>query len=386
MSIGGFSSSVGRSSPGPIPAGIKEGFDPQTKTETILEAKLQGMHKENFWDFLESQEAEKLVIACKDGKVVTYEKGFFNRLLDAKPELTDLTQSCTVEFSDGSERKETKVKLCMCGKTLENLFGDIEFPSIPLSGISQEDFQEVLHAIENEVEDISTYSEGVQHAMNFLDFHPAGVPEGVHGKKDWHARGVDVGHVPPLPKALLEALNKPCPIAKDGTKMIDTHVILWMPPTLNGEPMTVDNLEKMATSDAFGKNKMKYESCDSRIRGDAVINQPLKQGYWVALYKRPVAGGKSFVEQKEYIEEKCPGYQIPKTLEVITACAMDYGCLGDKKEHIFDTGHDVRYSRCEEQIQSSQVVVGGLSSSGVRIAVPYGNFGYLGVCPVRRFL
>ena len=386
MTIGGFSPNVGRSSHGPIPEVIKEGFDEATKTKTISEGKLEGMHKETFWDSIEAQEAEKLVIICKDGKSVTYEKGFFNRLLENKPELADLTQFVTIEFGDGSEQEESKAKLCMCGAVIENMFGDIEIPNILLTELSQEDFQGVMHAVENEELVINSYSDGVRRAMDYLDFHPAGVPEGVHGKKDWNARGVDVGQVPPLPKELLEALNQPCPIAKDGTKMIDTHVILWMPPTLNGEPITVNTLEKMATADAFGDNKMPYEYCYVLIPGDAAINQPLEGGYWLALYKKPVAAGESFVNQKEYITNNCPGYEMPKVREVIAASAMQYGCSGDKQERILAREIDVSYSRCEEQIESFRVIVGRLASLGLFVELcDCAGYSRVGVCPVRKF-
>lgn len=386
MSIGGFSPGVGRSSHGLIPQVIKEGYDAATKTETIAEAKLSGTHKETFWDSLEAQGTEKLVIACKDGKSVTYEKGFFNRLLENKPELADLTQFVKVEFADGGEREEPKAKLCMCGKTLENMFGDIEGERIPLSIVTPEDFQGVMQAIENEVEDISTYSKDVQKAMDYLDFNPAGVPKGVHGKKDWNARGVDVGHVPPLPKELLEALNKPCPIAKDGSKMIDTHVILWMPPTLNDEPITVDTLEKMATADAFGENKIGYESCYEPIRDDAAINQPLERGFWLALYKKPVEGGRSLADQQKFITDNCPGYEVPKLREVIAASFMQYGCSGDKKECILDRQSDVWYSCCEERLGRFLVLVGSLAPSGLYVDFNFDDVhNYVGVCPVRRF-
>jgi hypothetical protein len=388
MSIGGFSSGVDRPSHGPIPAVIKEGHDDLTKTETISEDKLRGMHKETFWDSLEMQGTKKLVIVCKEGKKVTYEKGFFNRLLENKPELADLTQFFKVEFSDGSEEMETKAKLCMCGKTLENLFEDIQLENIPLpiSLVSSEDFQGVLHAIENEVEDISTYSEGVRHAMNYLDFHPARVPEGVHGKKDWNARGVDVGEVPPLPKALLEALNEPCPIAKDGSKMIDTHVILWMPPTLNGEPVSVNTLERMATADAFGENKIGYEYCLDSIRADAVINQPLERGYWLALYKKPVADSTSFEMKEQYIKDNCPGYEVPKVREVIASCVMQYGCSGDQKERILARENGACYCICDEPLGPVSVWVGSFALSGLKVDFCIEGSDIVGVCPVKRFI
>lgn len=379
MFVSGISSVVGYT------AFFIEGFDPATKTETISEVRFEGMRKENFWDSLESKGAEKLVIICKDGKKVIYEKGFFNRLLDTKPALADLTSVCTVEFLDRSWREEPKAKLFMCGKTVENLIGDIQSQSVPLSTIAKEDFQGVLDAIENEVVDISTYSEDVRLAMNYLDFHPAGVPEGVHGKKDWNARGVDVGAVRPLPKELLEALNEPCPISKDGSKMIDTHVILWMPPTLNGEPITVDTLEKMATADAFGKNEIGYEYCYDLILTDAVINQPLERGYWLAQYKKPVAGGRSFADQQKFITDNCPGYEVPKIREVIAASVMQYGCSGGKKERILAREDRVRYSRCEEPINGYRVIVGALASSGLHVNYDIGDYDSVGVCPVRKF-
>ncbi|MFV0340286.1 MAG: hypothetical protein ACK5MA_06645 [Parachlamydiaceae bacterium] len=387
MSIDGFSSGVGRPSHGPIPAVIKEGYDELTKTETISEDKLRGMHKETFWDSLEVQGAKKLVIVCKEGKKVTYEKGFFTRLLENKPELADLTQFFKVEFSDGSEEMETKAKLCMCGKTLENIFGDIQFENVPLPIplVSPEDFQGVLHAIENEAEVISTYPKEVQHAMNYFDFHPAGVPEGVHGKRDWNARGVDVGEVPPLPKELSEALNKPCPIAKDGSKMIDTHVILWMPPTLNGEPISVNTLERMAQADAFGENEIGYEVCESGYRTNAVINQPLERGYWLALYKKPVAESEHFEEIVKYIKENCPGYEMPKVREVIASCVMQYGCSGDQKERILARENDACYCICEEPLEPVSVWVGSFAPSGLKIDFCLEGYDIVGVCPVKRF-
>lgn len=390
MSIGGFSPGVGRPVHVAIPAVISEGYDANTGAETISEAKLEGMHKETLWDSMEQQATKQLVIACKDGKTVTYEKGFFNRLLESKPVLADLTQFCTIEFSDGTELQEAKAKLLMCGDIFGTLLNgntvehETNLVSLPL--IPQNDFQVILQAIENEVVDISTYSEDVRLAMDFLMFHPTELPEGVHGKKDWNARGVDVGHVPPPPKALLEALNEPCPIAKDGSKMIDTHVILWMPSTLNGEPIDVNNLEKMAQSDAFGENKMGYDFIYDPIRTDAAINQSLEGGYWLALYKKPVAGGQSFSDQKKYIADNCPGYEVPKTREVIACSFMQYGCSGDKKERILARENAVCYSRCEEEIEGYQVDVGSLDSSGLDVHYScYDDYVYMGVCPVRKF-
>ena len=191
--------------------------------------------------------------------------------------------------------------------------------------------------------------------------------------------------MPPPPKELLEALKGACPITGKDFKMIDTHVILWMPPTLNGEPMTVNSLEKMATADAFGENKMPYEFCYEPIRDDAAINQPLEGGYWLALYKKPVAAGESYADQQKFITDNCPGYEVPKVREVIAASVMQYGCSGDKKERILDREHAVWYSRCEEQIEFFRVIVGALSSSGLFVRCRYTDYVNVGVCPVRKF-
>lgn len=83
-----------------------------------------------------------------------------------------------------------------------------------------------------------------------------GLPEGVHGRRDWKLRGAEVGDVPPLSNELLEALDEDCPFNNDGTKTRDTHMVLWMTPKLNGKPITVLNLMEMARSDDFGDNKM----------------------------------------------------------------------------------------------------------------------------------
>jgi hypothetical protein len=330
-----------------------------------------------------------LVIACKDGRTITYARGFFNRLLESKPEYVDLTERFILEFSGGVELEETKARLLMCGGVFDFLLnGDTEEHQnhrVSLLKIPQQVFQEVLHAVEDEVTDISKFSEGVRLAMDFLMFSPL-FPAGVHGKKDWNARGVDVDEVPPLPQELLRELNESCPIAQDGSKKIDTHVILWMPPTLNGELITIDSLEKVAMAEAFATTNIGYAHCYDSIRNNAVMNQPLERGYWLALYKKPIAGGLHFEEKKQYLSNHCPCYEVPKIREVIACSLMQYGCSGEQQEFILFRGDEVSYSICEEAENGAHVVVGALSYAGIRMfSSVFDDSLNVGVCPVKRF-
>jgi hypothetical protein len=373
---------------------LVEGFDPQTKTETISELKLEKISKFVFWNTMASKGVENLVISSKSGKKITYEKGLFNRLLDLELDLSDLTKFAVVEFSDGSERLETRAKLILCGQKIEQLVRNLECPSISMREISHADFQGLLNVIENKTQVITADSEGVKHAMNLLGFSEGGdVPRGVHGKRSWMKRGVEVGEVPLPPQELLEKLYRECEIAKDGSKMIDTHVIAWQPPTLNGDANEINTLEKVATSTAFGEHKIGYSSCLAPMRVSSKINKPLEKGYWFALYKKPVACGLIFSDIKQYMTDTCPGYEIPEVREVIAASFMHYGSSGSKKERIlawdFSQGisDNMPMSRCKESIDRSRSIVGPFTPDGIVVGdIRDEHFSKgLGVCPVQRF-
>jgi hypothetical protein len=65
------------------------------------------------------------------------------------------------------------------------------------------------------------------------------------GVAAWKSIGVDVGEAPPLPKSLtLELLNSDCPL-HPGETIKDTHLLVLIPETVNGEPYSALKLEEL---------------------------------------------------------------------------------------------------------------------------------------------
>lgn len=365
-----------------------QGHSLQSNTKTISASALRKMDKEVFWSSLEQQGTKKLVITrdyCED---LIYENGILKRLLQIKPDLYDLTKEYLLEFSGYVQIYETKARLLLCGGAFDFLFNkknpDYGMNSVSLPLLSPEDLQMVLHAIETESDDLSVCLNNFEAAMGKMFLT---VPEGVHGRKNWSERGIEVGYVPPMPEELLASLDAPCPISNNGSKKIDTHVILWMPSRMNADPVDLTSLERYAFCYEFGENKVKYVQLLNSIRLDAEINRPFDNGYWLALYKTPVAGG--IEDKRTYVADHCPGYQYPTVREVVACSFMQFGCSGNRRERILDWDQDVHFTFCEEQINGRHFVVGAMNQLGLHVDI----FHYknpkdspaTGVCPVQRY-
>lgn len=68
------------------------------------------------------------------------------------------------------------------------------------------------------------------------------------GSEAWKAQGDDVGTPPPIPASITEALlESPCPL-HPGEKIKDTHILVLIPKTVNGEAYTALKLDELCAS------------------------------------------------------------------------------------------------------------------------------------------
>lgn len=203
------------------------------------------------------------------------------------------------------------------------------------------------------------------------------------GAAQWEkAFGVDVGAVPPIPNSITKALlNTPCPI-EPGKKIKETHVLMLVPKTVNGEPYSALKLDELCSTKKGSGDKLIYDGSSS-WKGQSWASTEQAASEWVLIPKgdpdpAKVATDKHFrnkniAAQDKVHDEYYNEYREVKTLEVMTMALL------------YDLTHKERllsdYVRCEEANASGgRVCVGCFDADGlgVRDAVVDYGFGSFG--------
>ena len=190
------------------------------------------------------------------------------------------------------------------------------------------------------------------------------------GTAEWkEAFGVNVGVVPPIPTSITKALlNSPCPI-EPGKLIKDTHVLMLVPKTVNGEPYSALKLDELCSTKKGSGNELIYDGYDS-WKGQSWASLAQIASEWVLIPKRDpdpakVDSDKHFrskdiAAQDEVLRNHYKEYREVKTLEVMTMALL------------YDLTHKERllpdYVRCEEANASGgRVCVGLFNANGLRV-------------------
>jgi hypothetical protein len=82
------------------------------------------------------------------------------------------------------------------------------------------------------------------------------------GPDEWKAQGIDVGEVPPIPTSITKKLlESECPL-HPGEKIKDTHLLVLVPKTVNGEPYTAVKLDELCATRKGSGDKLIYDGVD----------------------------------------------------------------------------------------------------------------------------
>ena len=198
------------------------------------------------------------------------------------------------------------------------------------------------------------------------------------GVAAWKNIGVDVGEAPPLPKSLtLELLNSECPL-HPREKIKDTHILVLVPKTVNGEPYTALKLDELCAQRKGSGDKLIWDGADG-WQSESWAIAPQAQSEWVLIPKsdpdpermRGKYGeeegdkhhfrSKYIPAQQEVHNDHYKEYREVKAVELMTAVLL------------YDLTHKERllryhYLRCEEpNAFGGRVCVGVFNAHGLQV-------------------
>jgi len=199
------------------------------------------------------------------------------------------------------------------------------------------------------------------------------------GPEEWKAQGIDVGEVPPIPTSITKKLlESECPL-HPGEKIKDTHLLVLVPKTVNGEPYTALKLDELCST--------RKGSGDALIFGDYVswkaqplASAPQSRSEWMLIPKSDpdpskVSADKHFRSknisaQEKVHEDHYPEYREVKTLELMTAVLLNDLVNGEPRMLDGDN-----YLRCEEpHTFGGRVCVGLFDADGLGVNAAYVDY------------
>jgi hypothetical protein len=194
----------------------------------------------------------------------------------------------------------------------------------------------------------------------------------------------DLSMFPPMPKEMQDFLEGPCPIWP-GKKASETHIAFPLFPEINvkpaiegvssSEPRTLDSLDRLdKASDGTG-----YQFFWNQIPKNTPADKEFR---WAVMTNDVLPGSRNqtYDTQKKLVAS-LKGYEVPKVLDAATAIL--YANQYSKKRFFSD--NPWTFTRCMENIQGYQLVVGGFIPGCLYFN--YNNFDddSIGVGGLRKF-
>ena len=189
------------------------------------------------------------------------------------------------------------------------------------------------------------------------------VPSMAFGAAAWKMYWGDVGVEKPLPPNIEEILNSPCPFWP-GKKIRETHVLVYKPETVNGQPLSLAFLGELVQKPLQG-NATKYEGLST---GTYPPNTPSGNSYWFLMTRDviPESRGKSYADQQKLVATRSQktkiAYEAPNVLDASLAIFSENVRSGT---HLYGR-EPWTFTRCQEKYNADyHLVVGGFAPGGL---------------------
>jgi hypothetical protein len=196
--------------------------------------------------------------------------------------------------------------------------------------------------------------------------------------------GADIGVEPPLPVEIRDILAEACPFSTDGKTVAETHLLMLIPETINGESLNLNTLGKLF------KAKFPAVGDDTGYRWiwDEIQKTAKNHGKsrWVLMTRDVIEGSrwKTFAEQRGLVAENGHNkYEVPSILEA-TACILLEYARSMGRTRLYGDESSLTYTRCQENISGYQLLVGGFASAGLTVSSDYFVLVSIGVAALRK--
>ena len=212
----------------------------------------------------------------------------------------------------------------------------------------------------------------------------------VFGSQEWSQYFGEVGTALSLPSDIDEILDGLCPFWPDKA-VKDTHLLVLIPATVDGEPFSLDLLERLIQCPKGGGCETKYHGYTFSSVQEQFGTQSPKDSYWVLMTRDVLEGsrGKDYASQKALVAQHAStdlSYELPGILEAATAILSHYVRSGER----LYSNNPLTYTRCQELVawggSDDPTFVGGFDSLGLTVGRGSAEVSdYCGVAILRKF-
>jgi hypothetical protein len=193
------------------------------------------------------------------------------------------------------------------------------------------------------------------------------------GAEEWRRYFGEIGVESSFPSDIVGILNSTCPFWPDR-QIKDTHLLVLIPATVNGESYNLNLLEELIQHPKGGGHATEYRAYAGDVRKQVGAQSPTSS-YWVLMTREVLEGSKmETYENQQALVAKCAKrtdlpYELPGALEAATAILSHCARSGER----LYTDDPWTYTRCRELITNNKwpTIVGGFSSEGLVVGVSY---------------
>ena len=183
----------------------------------------------------------------------------------------------------------------------------------------------------------------------------------VFGKEEWTKYFGDIGDAPNYPRDICKILASNCPFF-EGQTVGKTHMFVLVPETVNGKPLTLNFLGELVKKPKEG-TKTGYDGnrCWQKVFEEHG-KTPVKKAHWMLITSDviPESRNKTYAAQQQMVN-KHAHYNVPNALDAVLTVFIKCVSSG---EYLLGQ-NPLTYTRCQENVNGYQVVVGGFGPSGL---------------------
>ena len=203
--------------------------------------------------------------------------------------------------------------------------------------------------------------------------------ERAFGPKEWFIYfGGYLKNTPRLSPNMTEILNSPCPFV-DGKKVHETHLLVLVPQTVNGQPLTFKTLGELVQKPLQG-----HATNYSYFYLGVYTDPAAPPSHWVLMTRDVIEGSrnKRYQTQQALLSQKGQGfYRVPTIIDATVCIFMEYVRTATR----LYSDSPWTFARCQEKYSADcQLGVGGFGAGGLNISHDGADDMFIGVGGSRK--